>query len=141
MTSKILNPREHNALQPAYALWNQYRPENAPYRFTAQDLDQAAAWQTRTRQALKRVIGFQDLPPVDPQPELLEVVDRGDYLREKVLLRTSPDTLMPVYLLIPKKAARPGPAVVAFAGHGYGVISPRRSRERNAGWDALTRRL
>ena len=121
MTSKILNPREHQALQPAYALWNQYHPENAPYRFAAQNPEQAAAWQARTRQALNRVIGFQDLPPVDPQPEQLEVVDRGDYLREKVLLRTSPDTLMPVYLLIPKTVKKPGPAVVAFAGHGYGV--------------------
>ena len=121
MTSKILNPREHKALQPATALWNRYQPENAPYRFTAQDAQQAAAWQARTRQALNQVIGFQDMPPIDPQPELIEVVDRGDYLREKVLLRTAADMLMPVYLLIPKGVAQPAPTVVAFAGHGYGV--------------------
>jgi dienelactone hydrolase len=121
MSSKILDPRQHKALQPAHALWNLYRPENAPYRFTAQERGQAAAWQIRTRQALNVLIGFQDLPPVAPQPELIEVVDRGDYLREKVLLRTAPDMLMPVYLLIPKAVARPAATVVAFAGHGYGV--------------------
>ncbi len=121
MPTKLLNPREQKALQPATALWKLYQPENAPYRFTAQDPTQAAEWQARTRQALNRMIGFQDLPPVAPQPEIIETVDRGDYLREKVLIRTSRDTIMPVYLLIPKTAPKPGATVVAFAGHGYGV--------------------
>ena len=46
---------------------------------------------------------------------LLEVVDRGDYIRKKILLRTSPHMLMPVYVLIPKRTPRP---LLAFVtGH------------------------
>ena len=49
------------------------------------------------------------------------MVDKGDYLREKIVLRTGPHSQMPVYLLLPKEAPRPLPSVVAFHGHGYGV--------------------
>jgi len=48
-------------------------------------------------------------------------VDKGDYVREKVLIRTGKETLMPVYLLVPKRAPRPLPVAIAFHGHGYGV--------------------
>ena len=54
-------------------------------------------------------------------PQLIESVDKGDYIREKVLLQTSEHTLMPVYLLLPKQAQGPLPVVLAFHGHGYGV--------------------
>ena len=86
------------------------------------------------RQALIQQIGFQDLlspePPFDPQ--LIEEVDKGDYIRQKILLRTGPALLMPVYLLIPKVGDRPLPTVIAYHGHGYGemynlagLIAPR----------------
>ncbi len=48
-------------------------------------------------------------------------MDKGDYVREKILIRTSRHSRMPVYLLIPKRGNRPFPAVLAFHGHGYGV--------------------
>jgi dienelactone hydrolase len=48
-------------------------------------------------------------------------VDKGDYVRERVVIRTGPHTAMPVYLLIPKGGRAPRPAVVAFHGHGYGA--------------------
>lgn len=61
---------------------------------------------------------FTDVPF---KPELIEKVDKGDYIREKVVIRTMRRSSMPVYLLIPKKAKGPMPAVLAFHGHGYGV--------------------
>ncbi len=121
MPTKILNSREMKPLQPAHALWQRYQPENAPYRFDAADAAQARAWQARTRAALNQTIGFQDLEAAPLAPEVIEVVDRGDFIREKVLLHTTSATFMPVYLLIPKQAAQPLPVVVAFHGHGYGV--------------------
>jgi dienelactone hydrolase len=121
MSSKILDNRELKELQPAHALWAHYQPENAPLRFSASTPEEARAWQARTRQALSEAIGFQDWPRVAAEPQILESVDKGDYVREKVLLRTSPWTLMPVYLLKPKGASGPLPVVVAFHGHGYGV--------------------
>ena len=108
-------------LQPAHGLWQQYAPEEAPYRFQARTATEARRWQTETRRALNETLGFQSTAPVPLSPETVERVDRGDYVREKLLLRTAPHALMPVYVLTPKKAPRPLPVVIAFHGHGYGV--------------------
>lgn len=120
MSTVQLDPRKDPALQPATALWRQYQPEKAPYRFQARQLADALAWQAVTRPLLARQIGFQDLPQVDFQAQTLEVVDRGDHYRHKLLLATSLDIRMPVYLLLPKTPP-PYPVVLAFHGHGYGV--------------------
>jgi len=121
MSTTILDYRELKDLQPAYGLWKLYAPEEAPYRFCAQSPAEAREWQARTREALARAVGFQSLPAADLAPTKIEEVDRGDYVREKILLRTSRDSLMPVYVLIPKHGEKPFPVVIAFHGHGYGV--------------------
>ena len=121
MSTRILLPTENPALQPATALWDLYHPETAPRRFQAKTIDEAKKWQAETRTALETQIGFQDLPRVDPQPELLESVDRGSFIRHKILLSTSTNIHMPFYLLLPKNKKPPFPVVVAFHGHGYGV--------------------
>jgi dienelactone hydrolase len=120
MSSKVLDLTKEKELQPATILNALYRPEQATYRFAAQTIADARAWQETTRTALSQTIGFQDLPPAALEPQTIEVMDKGDYTREKVLLRTSPWTLMPVYILLPKQPG-PHPVVVAFAGHGYGA--------------------
>ena len=109
------------ALQPAYGLWNLYAPENAPLRFQARDAEQGRKWQDVVRPELLRTLGFTSLPGGPLEPTMIEEIDRGDYVREKVLLRTWRDALMPVYLLLPKDQPRPLPVVLAFHGHGYGV--------------------
>jgi dienelactone hydrolase len=111
------------ALQPAYGLWKRYDPGTAKHAFRARSLRQARRWQKKVRKVLNEVLGFQDEPKVDPRPRLLEKVDKGDYTREKVLVRTSAYTEMPVYILFPKGLPRPLPVVVALHGHGYGVKS------------------
>lgn len=121
MSSKILDYRKMKKLQPAQALWNLYAPEKAPYRFQARGLAEATAWQDRTREALRQAMGFRDLPPASLLPRRIEAVDKGDYVREKIILRTSKYSLMPVYLLVPKGRKGPFPVVVAFHGHGYGA--------------------
>ncbi|MBN2003032.1 MAG: acetylxylan esterase [Anaerolineae bacterium] len=108
-------------LQPAFGLWQRYTPSAAPYAFRAASLAEAEAWQGVTRAALMRTLGFLDLPPALLSPRRLESVDKGDYVREKWLLRTSAWTLMPLYVLIPKQGCPPFPTVLAFNGHGYGV--------------------
>jgi dienelactone hydrolase len=110
-------------LQPAHALWREYDPNSAEYAFRAKNLEEARCWQERTRAALSETMGFQTEPKVDPKPVLLEKVDKGDYIREKLLIRTAPQTTVPVYVLLPRQAARPLPVVVALHGHGYGVKS------------------
>jgi dienelactone hydrolase len=108
-------------LQPANLLFALYQPAGAPLRFAAQTPEAARAWQETTRAELRKTVGFLDLPQAPLEPQVIESVDKGDYTREKILLRTSPWSVMPVYLLKPKGAAGKLPVVLAFHGHGYGV--------------------
>lgn len=121
MASRLLDGRTRPALQPATALWHRYQPAQAPYRFTARNADEARAWQARTRAALLAAIGFQDFPVVPPAPEFIERMDRGDYTREKWVIRTTVDSELPFYLLRPTGVTGPLPVLLALHGHGYGV--------------------
>jgi dienelactone hydrolase len=116
-----LNPHEYPDLQPAFGLFHLYQPENAPYRFQASSLGEALQWQASTREALLQAIGFADLPAGDFDPQRLESIDKGDYIREKWLIRTWDFALMPFYLLVPKHVMPPYRLVLALHGHGYGV--------------------
>ena len=121
MTTIILDPKKDNKLQPAFALWHQYKPDKAPYAFRAESLAQAQDWQVKTRQVLARTLGLGALDSQPLSSVLIESVDKGDYVREKILIQIDNQTSMPVYLLLPKQLPRPLPVVLAFHGHGYGV--------------------
>jgi dienelactone hydrolase len=121
MPSQLLNPTQQPTLQPAHGLWQQYNPADAPFAFRAKDRNEAQHWQTEARTALAATLGFQDSPAVPLEPQVIEQVDRGDFVREKILIHTAADVEMPVYLLLPKGSARPLATVLAFAGHGYGA--------------------
>lgn len=121
MATKILNNRKFKELQPAHILWELYAPEKAPYRFSAKSISEAKRWQKETRPLLAEVLGFQTVDAVPLSPKKIEEIDKGEYIREKILIRPSRHSLMPVYILIPKKGKRPFPVVIAFHGHGYGV--------------------
>ena len=120
-TTRALDKNVLKGLQPAYELWHNYVPAEAPYAFKASGAAGARAWQTRTRRALEKTVGVPATENVPLAPRRIECVDKGDYIREKILLRTAPRTLMPVYMLTPKQASRPLPVVLALHGHGYGV--------------------
>ena len=90
--------------------------------FAAKTAEEARAWQKRTRQAVAECLGFLDTPKVAPKPREIEAVDRGSYVRHKLVIRTSEESELPLYLLIPKKLKRQRtPVVLALHGHGYGV--------------------
>jgi len=121
MSTITLDDACHKDLQPATALWRMYRPGQARYAFKARSPAAARAWQRTTRAAFARQLGLDRLQRCPLKPVRLERVDKGDYVREKILLRTTPATLMPVYLLVPKRGRRPLPVALALHGHGYGV--------------------
>lgn len=120
MSTIRLSHQQFPTLQPTHEL-NVQAATTARFPFTATTRAGAEAWQAACRPALAAVLGFLDTPPVDPAPQLIEEVDRGDHIRRKVLINTAPDAQMPVYLLIPKGVTGPQPTVIAYAGHGYGV--------------------
>ncbi|MEI7844276.1 MAG: alpha/beta hydrolase family protein [Chloroflexota bacterium] len=121
MSSIVLDGKTKKELQPAFGLWQRYQPESAPYAFRSNSMAHAYEWQNDTRKALAQVIGVRNQEKGPVQSSLIETVDKGDYIREKILLQTGPNMVMPVYILLPKLAQRPLPVVLAFNGHGYGV--------------------
>ncbi|GIV77547.1 MAG: hypothetical protein KatS3mg050_1941 [Litorilinea sp.] len=120
MVSRRLSPSEMPELQPTVELAARAQGA-ARYAFTATDRESAQAWQQACRGALAETVGFLDDPPVDPAPSWIEEVDRGDFIRRKVVIHTSPHARMPIYLLTPKGARGPLPVVIAYHGHGYGA--------------------
>ncbi|MEO6434195.1 MAG: alpha/beta hydrolase family protein [Tepidisphaeraceae bacterium] len=89
--------------------------------FTAKTSREARAWQKSARTALARCLGFLDTPKVAPRPREIEKIDRGAYVRHKIVLRTSARSELPLYLLVPKHGRGKRPVVLALHGHGYGV--------------------
>src|SRR5205085_7502714 len=62
---------------------------------------------------------LQYAPPAgDPRPVVVEQVDHGDYIREKVYFNTTPDLRVPAFVLVPKQGKPPYPAIVALHDHG-----------------------
>ena len=121
MGTIILDNKHDKTLQPALGLWQNYQPEKAAHAFHAKTLDQAQKWQKETREALADTIGFPARDGSALEARIIESVDRGDYIREKLVIQTAEHVSMPVYLLLPKTARRPLPVALAFHGHGYGV--------------------
>ena len=80
-----------------------------------------AAWRTAFDARLRQLMG-RCPQPVPLDPEVLERVDCGDYIREKVVFDTEKYVSVPAYVLIPKDL-KPGerrPGILAAHGHGRG---------------------
>jgi dienelactone hydrolase len=91
------------------------------FAFRAKTRDEAMAWQERARRALADTLGFLDTPSVAPEPREIERVDRGTHVRHKIVIRTSTESSLPLYLLVPKDRPPRTPVVLALHGHGYGA--------------------
>lgn len=85
--------------------------------FLREEFPDRAAWQDRARGRLLELLHYAP-PACDPAPAVVEKVDRGDYVQEKVLFNTTPDLRVPAYVLVPKGAKRPMPGIVALHDHG-----------------------
>jgi dienelactone hydrolase len=108
-------------LDPIHQLDALARETSKQFAFSAKTPATARAWQQKARVALARTLGFLDQKRVPLAPKTIERVDRGSYVRHKVILRTSSTSLMPTYVLIPKDSPAPMSCVLALHGHGYGV--------------------
>jgi len=71
----------------------------------------------RTRQSLLDLIGrppFEARPPLNPR--VLSTTDEGEYIRSRVRYGNETDDVVWAWLLIPKEAARPAPAIICLPG-------------------------
>ena len=78
------------------------------------DLDE---WKSVVRWRLWELIP-EKVVPCDFEAEVVERVDKGDYVREKVYFTSAPGTRVPAYVLIPKNVSYPVPGLVCFHDHG-----------------------
>lgn len=91
--------------------------EEYPYSFLTDRFRDRDEFRAAARAKILELLGYGP-EPVDPQPEVTERIDRGDYIREKLLFSTTPHFRVPAYVLIPKRIDRPAPAIVDLHSHG-----------------------
>jgi len=75
------------------------------------------AWKAAARTKIFELMSYRP-EATNPRPQILERVDKGDYVRERLKFWSAPDVEVPCYFLIPKRAKFPVPAVVALHDHG-----------------------
>lgn len=75
------------------------------------------AWRAEGRAKIFELMSYRP-EAVNPRPRVLDRVDRGDYIRERLTFWTTPGVEVPAFFFIPKRAKIPVPAVVALHDHG-----------------------
>jgi len=108
LDSKEFCLSEYDALKPAMS-------------FTATTPAAARRWQQRARPKLVDRLGGFPSKRSPLNAEVLETTDLGSYTREKIVFDTRENLSTIGYLLLPKNAPRPLPAVVCVSGHGRGL--------------------
>jgi dienelactone hydrolase len=88
-----------------------------PFSYLQPEFQEVTAWKQRARERLLDLLHYSP-PPANPRPEVLERVDKGAYIREKILFNTTPDLRVPAHVLIPTGQQGRVPAVVALHDHG-----------------------
>jgi dienelactone hydrolase len=89
------------------------------FRFTATTPEEARDWRTRALGKIRDLLG--EMPESVPlNPEIVEKVDMGSYVREKVIFDADAHSSVPAYILIPKQLDAPARALLCMHGHGPG---------------------
>ena len=74
------------------------------------------AWKAECRAKVFDALAYRP-GPCRPDAQILERVDKGDYICERLSFYTAPNVTVPAYLLVPKRGKFPAPAVVALHDH------------------------
>ena len=100
-----------------------------PLSFLQPRFTDVPAWKRQARGKLLELLHYAPAP-CDPRPEVVERVDRGDYVRETVHFNTTPDLRVPAYVLVPKEPACPRPASSPCTTTAASTSGARRSWSR-----------
>lgn len=84
---------------------------------TGQAIDFSAEFRATARQKVRDVLSYAP-PTCDFAPEVVERIDCGDFIRERVMISTTPFFRIPAYVLIPKGHKGRAPAMVDLHSHG-----------------------
>ena len=96
----------------------EWKPDCA---FEGQTEEDFSKWQKAFRRHYRKCLGPWP-EKVEPNAEVVETVDKGDHIREKVIFDSSFAVTVPAYILTPANLA-PGekrPGILAAHGHGNG---------------------
>jgi dienelactone hydrolase len=88
-----------------------------PYSFLTNRFRGLEQFQSVSREKILDLLIYRP-PKVDPTAEVVERVDMGDFVREKVVFSTSPLFRVPAYVHIPAKLNGRAPAIVDLHSHG-----------------------
>ncbi len=88
-----------------------------PLSFLNERFRDVATWRSEARAKVLDLLHY-DPPPCAPAADITASVDCGDYVRETVVFNTTPDVRVPAFVLVPKQAPKPCPAIVALHDHG-----------------------
>jgi len=117
-TEPALAARHLDSKEFCLSEYDALRPELS---FSATTPAAAKRWQQRARPRLIERLGGFPAKRAPLAAEVLESKDLGTYTREKIVFDTRENLSTIGYLLLPKNAPRPLPAVVCFSGHGRGL--------------------
>jgi dienelactone hydrolase len=115
--------KKQRYLNPFDGVMAWIKHEKSDLTFEGKTREDYETWEKAFRSRLKRLLGpLPERVPLDP--EIVETVDCGDYIREKVIYDTEKYASVPAYVLIPK-GLKPGekrPGILAAHGHGRGKV-------------------
>jgi dienelactone hydrolase len=75
------------------------------------------AWKKQARGKLLDLLHYAP-PRCESRPEIVERSEQGNYFLEKIYFNTTPEIRAPAFLLLPKNAKFPAPAIIALHDHG-----------------------
>lgn len=107
------------------------------FGFDAHDEPGAKLWRVKALAKIRDLMG-ETPDPAPLSPEVVETVDMGSYVREKVIFDADAHSSVPGYILIPKSLTGPGPAILCLHGHGpgkdpiVGITTPREGYTQEA---------
>jgi len=85
--------------------------------FLNKEYTDPTTWSDKARARLLELLHYAP-PTCDPNPKILETVDCGSYIRERIDINTTPDIRVSTYVLVPKNLKEKAPALVALHDHG-----------------------
>ena len=88
-----------------------------PLSFLNAQFRSVRSWKKTARSKLLELLHYAP-PKVALNPATVERKDCGDYFSERILFNTTPDVRAPAFVLVPKKAPKRAPAIVALNDHG-----------------------
>ena len=90
---------------------------NFPLSYLNKRFRSARSWKKIARRKLLELLHYSP-SACHPSAKTIERVDCGDYVREKIEFNTTPVVRVPAFVLVPKSAPKPAPAIVALHDHG-----------------------